>query len=126
MVKREHGVPRKKGTITTMTTAAKKPVSKYTPAIEARIREQAPLNQAKAEALSAELGKDFSARSIAAYCSRKGIAYERKQPTTKSGGKIEHKNDIVAEIAAVVGANLDGLEKAPKPALQAIRNYQEA
>lgn len=109
-----------------MTTATKKPASKYTPAIEARIREQAPLNQAKAEALSAELGKDFSARSIAAYCSRKGIAYERKQPTTKSGGKIEHKNDIVAEIAAFVGANLDGLEKAPKPALQAIRNYLEA
>lgn len=112
--------------MTNLAPKAKKPASKYTPAMEAAIREQAPINQAKAEALAATFGEGFSGRSVAAFCSRKGIAYERKQPTTKSGGKIESKADLVAEIATLVGANLDGLDKAPKGALQAVRNFLAA
>lgn len=106
-----------------MTTATKKSASKYTAGMEARIREEAPLNQAKATALAVEFGSAFTARSVTAKAVRMGVAYERKQPTTKAGGKIEKKEELVAEIASVVAGNLDGLEKAPKPALQAIRDF---
>ena len=109
-----------------MATSAKKATSKYTAAMEKRIAESAPLNQAKAEALAAEFGKDFSARSVIAKAVRMNVEYQRKQPTTKSGGAVERKETIVAEIAKVVGANLDGLEKAPKGALQAVRDYLAA
>lgn len=98
-------------------------VNKYTPAHEARIEAEAPLNQAKATALAAEFGEGFSTRSVIAKAVRMGVAYERKQPTTKSGSRIEKKETIVSEIAQIVGASLDGLEKAPKPVLQAIRDF---
>lgn len=100
--------------------------SKYTAEMVARMHAEAPLNQAKAEALAAEFGPKFTARSVIAKANRDGIAYERKQPTTKNGGKIESKDEIVAEIGQLVGATLDGLEKAPKPALQALRNFLAA
>lgn len=125
MVKREHGVPRKNGkTTNTMATAAvKKSTSKYNAQQEAAIREAAPLNQAKAETLAASFGSGFTGKSVIAKAIRMGVAYERKQPTTKSGAKIEKKETLVAEIAKLVEGNLDGLEKAPKPALQAIRDF---
>lgn len=109
-----------------MTNAVKKSASKYTPAMEARIREEAPLNQAKAESLAVEFGQGFSGKSVIAKANRMGVAYEKKVAVTKSGGKIESKEKIVAEIAAIVGASMDGLEKATKPALQAIRDHVKA
>lgn len=109
-----------------MTTAVKKSASKYTPAMETRIWEEAPLNQAKAEALAAEFGDGFSGKSVIAKANRMGVAYEKKVPTTKTGGKVESKERIVAEIAEIVGSTLDGLEKATKPTLQAIRDHLKA
>lgn len=105
---------------------AKQPTSKYTPAHEARIRETSPLNQAAAEALATEFGSGFTARSVIAKITRMGLPYERKQPVTKNGEKVEQKEKIVAEIAEIVGGNLDGLEKAPKPALQRLRDFLAA
>ena len=104
----------------------KKSTSKYTPAMEAAIREAAPLNQAKATDLAASFGADFSARSVIAKAVRMEVPYERKVAVTKAGAPIERKEAIVAEIASMVGANLDGLEKAPKGALQALRDFVAA
>lgn len=109
-----------------MTNAVKKTASKYTEAMVARMNAEAPLNKDKAAALAAEFGKDFSARSVIAKANRDGIAYEVVKPTTKSGDPIEKKETLVAEIAALVGTTLEGLEKAPKPALVALRNYLAA
>lgn len=93
----------------------------FTPEQEAMITAAAPLNQAKARELAAAMGK--TERSITAKAVRMGVAYERKQSTTKNGGKVERKEAIVAEIAAIVGGSLDGLDKAPKGVLQTLRNF---
>lgn len=105
-----------------MTKEAKAP--NFTPAQEQRIRDMAPLNQAKSRELAAEFGK--TERSVTAKAVRMGVAYERKQPTTKTGAPVEQKAAIVAEIATMVEGNLDGLDKAPKQALQAVRNALRA
>ena len=109
-----------------MTTVAKKSASKYTAAMEAAIRDAAPLNQEKAAQLAVSFGAGFSGRSVTAKAVRMGVAYERKVAVTKTGAKVESKEKIVAEIAELIGASLDGLEKAPKPALQAVRDYLAA
>lgn len=93
----------------------------YTPAMEQRIRDEAPINQAKARVLAAEFG--LSERSVAAKAVRMNVPYERKVAVTKSGAKVEKKETIVSEISAVVEGNLDGLDKAPKAALQALRDF---
>lgn len=100
-----------------------KQTSKYTRELEQRIESEAPLSQAKAERLAVEFGEGFSARSVIAKAVRMGVAYERKQPQTKSGQPIERKEAIVAELSKIVGASLEGLEKAPKPVLQALRDF---
>lgn len=105
---------------------SKQTASKYIAEMEARIEASAPLNQAKAEALAIEFGDKFTARSVIAKAVRMGVAYERKQAVTKTGATVERKEAIVAEIASVVGANLEGLEKAPKGALQALRDFVAA
>lgn len=110
-----------------MTTAtAKKSTSKYSAAQEQRIRDFGPLNQAAAETLAAEFGAGFTSRSVIAKINRMGLPYEKKGKVTKSGEPVEHKDDLVKEIAAQVKGNLEGLEKAPKPALQAIRDFLAA
>lgn len=118
-----------------LTKVAAKSTSIYTASHEAAIRAAAangPLNQAAAAALAVEFngGKEagkFSTRGVVAKISRmEGVAYARKQPTTKTGGKVEQKDDLVAEIAAFVGTNLDGLDKAPKPVLQSLRDFLAA
>lgn len=92
----------------------------FTSEQEARIRAMAPLNQSKSRALALEFGK--SERSVTAKAVRMGVAYERKQPQTKNGQPVERKEAIVAEIARFVSGNLEGLDKAPKAALQALRD----
>lgn len=109
--------------MTNLAPKTPKSTSKYNATQEKAIQEAAPLNQAKAEALAASFGPGFSGKSVIAKAIRMGVAYERKVATTKSGGKIENKAALVAEIAKLVAGNLDGLDKAPKPALQAIRDY---
>lgn len=104
----------------------KQATSKYTAEMEATLRAEPVLNQAVAERLAAEFGEKFTARSVIAKINRMGLAYERKAKVTKTGAPIEQKEAIVAEIAELTGANLDGLEKAPKPALQALRNFLAA
>lgn len=110
-----------------MTNVVKaKTASKYSPAQEQAIRDAAPLNQAKATELAAQFGEKFTARSVIAKTVRMGVEYDRKQAVTKSGAPVESKEKIVAQIAELVGANLDGLEKAPKPVLQAVRDFLSA
>lgn len=96
----------------------------FTPEQEQAIRDAAPLNQAKSRELALQFGK--TERSVTAKAVRMGVAYERKQPQTKNGQPVERKEAIVAEIAEIVGANLEGLDKAPKGALQAVRNFLRA
>ena len=107
-------------------TMAKQVVSKYSAAQEQRIRDAAaagPLNAAVAETLAAEFGEKFTARSVIAKITRMNLPYQRKVAVTKTGAPVESKEKIVAQIAELVSGNLDGLDKAPKPALQALRDY---
>lgn len=104
----------------------KQATSKYTPAMEQHIRDEPVLNQEVATRLATEFGPKFTARSVIAKINRMGLPYERKQPMTKTGEPVERKEAIVAEIAELVGTTLDGLDKAPKPALQALRDFLAA
>ena len=105
---------------------AKEIKSKYSPAMEQAIRDEPVLNQAVAERLAASFGPDFTGRMVIAKISNMKLPYERKQPTTKTGEPVEQKAALVAEISKIVGANLDGLDKAPKPVLQALRDHVAA
>jgi glucose-6-phosphate-specific signal transduction histidine kinase len=95
----------------------------YTEAQEARLAEFDVIDNDLAIELAAELGKDV--RSIRAKAVRMGL-YKAKDKVSKAGGKIESKEAIVADIAALVGKNLDGLEKAPKLVLQTLRTRLSA
>lgn len=98
----------------------------FTAANEARILEAVAANggkmdQALATLLAAEMGK-ASYRSITAKAVRMKVPYARKAPTRKDGTKVETKAEIVKSIASLVEGNLDGLDKAPRDALVAIRD----
>lgn len=93
----------------------------YSPEQEQRIRDSAPIDATVAAALAAEFGK--TARSVIAKAVRMEVGYNAKQPTTKSGDPVTKKDALVSEIAAIVGSNLDGLEKAPKAALHALASF---
>lgn len=93
----------------------------YTEAQENMIRAAAadgPLDLAKATALADSMGK--KPRSIIAKAVRMEIPYAKKKPLTKSGEPVTQKADLVDDISRFVAGNLDGLEKASKPALQNI------
>ena len=91
----------------------------YSEAQEAILLAAGIIDNAKAIILAAQLEKDV--RSIRAKAVRMGI-YKAAEKISKTGGKVESKEDIVSDIAKIVGKNLDGLEKAPKVALQIIRS----
>lgn len=93
-------------------------VKNYTEAQEARLASFASIDNETAMELAVEFDKDV--RSVRAKAVRMGL-YVAKQKVSKTGGKIESKEAIVADIAAIVGQNLDGLEKASKQSLVAIR-----
>ena len=80
--------------------------------------EMGVIDAAVAQELADEFGKNV--KSVIAKAVRMGI-YKAKERTSKTGGKIETKEEIVAEISELVGKSLDGLEKASKQALIAIR-----
>lgn len=73
-----------------------------------------------AEALAAEFGKDV--RSVRAKASRMGV-YKAKVRESTNGGKVETREDIAGEIGALIGADMEGLEKAPKTKLVKVRDY---
>ena len=95
----------------------------YSEAQEAELAAAGIIDNAKALEFAAKFGKDV--RSIRAKAVRMGI-YKAAEKVSKTGGKIESKEAIVSDIAAIVGKNLDGLEKAPKLVLQIIRSKLSA
>jgi len=104
-----------------------KNASQYTAAMEAAIRAEPVLNAEVAARLATEFGPKFTARGVIAKIARMpDVTYQRKAKVTKTGAAVEQKEAIVAEIATLVGANLDGLDKAPKPVLQTIRDFLAA
>lgn len=111
-----------------MSTETKTPERKYSEAEEAAIVAFAEANGGlvtyeNADTLAEQLDKDV--RSIRAKASRMGI-YRGKAKESVNGGKVESKADIAEEIAAIVGKNMEGLEKAPKAQLGFIRDYLKA
>ena len=102
-----------------MTIAIKAATEKnYSEAQEAIMLNLGVIDNAKAMELASEFGKDV--RSIRAKAVRMGI-YKAAEKVSKTGGKVESKEAIALDIAAIVGKTLDGLEKAPKLVLQIIR-----
>ena len=91
----------------------------YTEAQEDRMAEFDVIDAATAQELADEFGKNV--KSVIAKAVRMGL-YKAKERTSKTGGKIETKEEIVAEISELVGKSLDGLEKAPKLVLQELGN----
>ena len=103
-----------------------KATSKYTPQMEQMIRDAAPLDQSIARELAVAFGEGFTEKSVTAKATRMGVAYNRKVAVSKTGAPVERKEAIVAEIAEIVGQSLEGLEKAPKQALQTLRDFLTA
>jgi hypothetical protein len=99
-----------------MTKAVEK---NYSETQEAELLAAGVIDNAKALEFAAKFGKDV--RSIRAKAVRMGI-YKSAEKVSKTGGKVESKDAIVADIAALVGKNLEGLEKAPKLVLQTLRS----
>lgn len=105
--------------------ASKASASKYTPAMEAELRDLA----ASATGLNAEVAATFAAkhglapRSVIAKITRMELPYAKKVRVTKSGGKIESKAAIAAQLSAIIGQTVDSLENASKADLQAVRDY---
>ena len=95
----------------------------YTESQEAELLAAGIIDNAKALEFADKFGKDV--RSIRAKAVRMGI-YKAAEKVSKTGGKIESKEKIVEDIAAIVGKNLDGLEKAPKLVLQVLREKLSA
>lgn len=96
----------------------KEAIKNYTEAQEAELLAAGVIDNELAIEFAAKFGKDV--RSIRAKAVRMGL-YKAKDKVSKSGAAIERKEAIVAEIAAIVGKNLEGLEKAPKQVLVALR-----
>lgn len=105
-----------------------KEVTNYTEAQEALIASMAPMDYTKAQELASDErmndadGNARKARSIVAKAISMGVEYNRKVATTKSGEPVVRKAELVEQIARTVEGNLDGLEKAPKAALVALRD----
>ena len=95
----------------------------YTEAQEAELLAAGIIDNDAAIEFAAKFGKDV--RSVRAKAVRMGI-YKAKEKVSKTGGKIESKEAIVKDIADLVGKNLDGLEKAPKQVLVALRTQLSA
>lgn len=107
-----------------MTKATDKSAERnYSEAQEAEMMAAGIIDNDKAGEFATKFGKDI--RSVRAKAVRMGI-YKAKEKVSKTGGKIESKEDIVKDIAAIVQKNLDGLEKAPKGVLQIIRSRLSA
>jgi len=105
------------------TTTAAKTEKNYSEAQEAEMLAAGIIDNAKALDFAAKYGKDV--RSIRAKAVRMGI-YKAAEKVSKTGGKIESKEEIALDIAKLVDKNMDGLEKAPKLVLQILRTKLSA
>lgn len=76
-----------------------------------------------AEALAAEFGKDV--RSVRAKAVSMGV-YRSKTREAGKGKRGDTKEVMAAQIGAIVGADMEGLEKAKADSLNAILNYLRA
>ena len=77
-------------------------MSNYTPAMEQRIRDAAPLNLAKAKALAEEFAS-VSHRSVISKAQSMGVEYVKAAPAARSPRQAEPtKADILAEIRRAV------------------------
>lgn len=99
-------------------TAKATEVKNYSPEQEQVMLATGVIDNAKALELAAKFGKDV--KSIRAKAVRMGI-YKAAEKKSKTGGAVESKEKIVQDIQALMGQNMEGLEKAPKLALQQIR-----
>ena len=93
-------------------------IQNYSVDAVALITRSAPLNQAKAADIAAQLGK--STRSVIAKAISLGVAYDAKKPTNKNGLPVSRKIDTVNAIAKALDmpvSDLDGLTKSPAKAL---------
>jgi hypothetical protein len=95
----------------------------YSESQEAELLAAGIIDNAKALEFAAKFGKDV--RSVRAKAVRMGI-YKAAEKVSKTGGKVESKEQIVADIQALVGRNMEGLEKAPKLVLQTLRSKLSA
>jgi hypothetical protein len=82
----------------------------YSPEMVSKMVEMAPLNLEKAKILAPKIGR--SVRSIIAKAKREGIEYVSVKPVAKRVKGLT-KADLVKTISEKVGADLEGLEKAP-------------
>jgi predicted peroxiredoxin len=82
----------------------------YSPEMVSKMRDLAPLNLEKAKTLAPVLER--SVRSIIAKAKREGIEYVSVKPVAKRVKGLT-KADLVKAISTKVGADLEGLEKAP-------------
>jgi hypothetical protein len=105
------------------TVTSKSAEKNYNESQEAELMAAGIIDNAKALEFAAKFGKDV--RSIRAKAVRMGI-YKAAEKVSKTGGKIESKDEIAADIAKLVGKNMDGLEKAPKLVLQILRTKLSA
>jgi len=90
----------------------------YTKEMEAKVTAAAPLNLEIAKAVGAEIGMSY--RSVIAKAKSLGLEYVAK-PAPARKEKPETKAEIVAELAGVLELSLEGLEKAPRATLKALR-----
>lgn len=106
----------------------KEATKNYTEAQELALQEAADkaggqIDNALAEVLAAELDKDV--RSIRAKAVRMGL-YKAKAKVSKTGDKVETKDEIAADIGQLVGRNMESLAKASKEDLKALRQALQA
>jgi hypothetical protein len=92
-------------------------VANYTEEQEARLKGASPVSFADAQAFADEFGK--SVKSIIAKVLSLDLEYIPKAKPAKRVGGVT-KAQLVEAIAAEVGADLSGLEKAPARALNAL------
>ena len=111
--------PKKENYMTTPAVST----SRYTPAMEDMIRAAAPINNDIATQLAEAFGPGFTNKSVAAKATRMGVEYQRKVAVSKTGAPVEKKETIVEQIEALMETSLEGLEKAPKQALQNVRDF---
>ena len=93
----------------------------FNPQLLAAMRERAPLNLAKAQALADEY--DAKTKSVIAKALREKIPYVKQERVRKDGKPVASKNATVASIEAILEVDVgafDGLEKASKSALEAV------
>jgi hypothetical protein len=85
--------------------------------MEAKIRDAAPLDLAKATDLAADpefVKAGVTARGIAAKARTMGVEYHKQERVSKDGSAVAKKEDLVERIEAAFGVKVPSLAKAEK------------